>query len=194
VGLERPDRGVDAAAVARCQQVYGEAAEGGGIEARERPRRWTRGQSGIDQADLHEAAEVGADDLQELAEPLGMFDGEAVDLVEEARVGLVLLERVPAPQPSEDVERAVGPASRPAHLVREVGRLARADLRDGLDDQLLLGAEVVQEHARARVERGRGRPQGQLGEAVLEDVVGERGEERCPALRIGLASHEARFR
>ena len=55
------------------------------------------------------------------------------------------------------------------------------DGADHLDEQALLRAEVVDEHAVAGADRGREPPQAEVGDAVLGDVL-DRGAEQ-PLLR-----------
>jgi hypothetical protein len=67
--------------------------------------------------------------------------------------------------------------------------LAAADLGQDLVDQLLLGAEVVEEHPRARAECLRERPQAQAGEPSLEDVVGGLREDSRAAVWVDGPRH-----
>src|SRR5262249_59632291 len=88
-----------------------------------------------------------------------------VDLEKEAQERLALGSADPAP---DVVERT--------HLGLEEARLVATDLGQDLVDELILAAEVVEEHARARVERAGERAQAQSGKAVREHVFGSPGE------------------
>jgi hypothetical protein len=72
--------------------------------------------------------------------------------------------------------------------------LAAPNLGEDRVDELFLAAEVVEEHARARVQRRREGAQAEALEAVLEDVL--RGQcERPPAsLRVGRTCQLSSFR
>ena len=69
---------------------------------------------------------------------------------------------------------------------REQLALLFLDGADHRDEQVLLRAEVVDEHAVARADRGREAAQAQVGDAVLGDVVDRRAQQ--PFLRVVLGA------
>ena len=117
---------------------------------------------------------------------------ERVQLPEQAQVGLCLVGGEPAPGVGQDV--GVGPPGLGRQASFEGFALAGARVAERAGHQLLSGAEVVDEHARAHAHRGGEVAQRHGDHAALEQVIGGSPHDRLAALVVDGPSHgEVRY-
>lgn len=177
-------RGVDALAVAGCEQVEKEPARHRHAEPSVRAGEFSRdAQRDVDLGGRREP--VLDDPVKQLGGVRAALERLAVDLEEEALVG-----------PQHGVGDVLPPSAHPLgdgllgvgeHFGQKLS-LARFDGADDLDPELLLGTEVMDQHAMAGPESGRERAQADVGQPVLGRVLDRAVQQLLPG---GLDIHSS---
>src|SRR5665213_876052 len=179
------DRPIDPGALARREQIEQKTAVTGEQHGRDRPR--LAPSVAFRELRRSEVADPVVDRTpQKLRVALGRLQCETVDLEEQAEHAFVFrcAHQLPGSAHRVGVRRRV-PRQR-----REYVTLASAQPREHLADQILLGREIVQQDARARLDRIGERPQRKIRKTVRGDVIGDPFEQ-CGAALVRAPCHTA---